>query len=88
MTYESGGSATVILASADGELTEQDMLDKIRLLTQMMREHQSAVVRLGTQRRRFVRRLRERRVPYKVIADVMDVTDQAVFADLRKHPAD
>lgn len=82
------GAASVILAAADNDLSEHDMLDKIRLLTQMMREHQAAVVRLGKQRRRLVRKLRERRVPYKQIADVMDVTDQAVFADLRKHPND
>lgn len=87
MAFDVSGAA-VILAAGETELTEQEMLDKIRLLTQMMREHQSAVVRLGKQRRRLVRKLRERRVPYKVIADVMDVTDQAVFADLRKHPDD
>jgi hypothetical protein len=52
----------------------------------MMREHQQSVVRLGKQRRKVVRRLREKRVPYRQIADACGVTDQALFADLRKHP--
>ncbi len=86
MAFDTSGA--VLLTAGESELDEQDMLDRIRLLTQMMREHQAAVIRLGKQRRRLVRKLRERRVPYKTIADVMDVTDQAVFADLRKHPED
>ncbi len=69
-------------------MNEDEALDKVRLLTQMMREHQSAVVRIGKQRRRLIRKLREKRVPYKDIADACGVTDQAVFADLRKHPED
>lgn len=80
--------AAVVLATGDDDMNESEMLDQVRLLTQMMREHQNAVVRLGKKRRRIVRKLRERRVPYKDIADVMGVTDQAVFADLRKHPDD
>lgn len=66
--------------------SEKDDLEKCRLLTQMMREHQQSVVRLGKQRRKVVRRLREKRVPYRQIADACGVTDQALFADLRKHP--
>ena len=65
---------------------ETDDLEKCRLLTQMMREHQQSVIRLGKQRRKVVRRLREKRVPYRLIADSCGVTDQALFADLRKHP--
>jgi len=66
--------------------TEADDLEKCRLLTQMMREHQQSVIRLGKQRRKVVRKLRENRVPYRQIADSCGVTDQALFADLRKHP--
>jgi hypothetical protein len=66
--------------------TEADDLEKCRLLTQMMREHQQSVIRLGKQRRKVVRKLRENRVPYRLIADSCGVTDQALFADLRKHP--
>tara|TARA_R110000868_G_scaffold192550_2_gene437109 strand:- start:356 stop:616 length:261 start_codon:yes stop_codon:yes gene_type:complete len=67
---------------------ETDDLEKCRLLTQMMREHQQSVIRLGKQRRSVIRRLREKRVPYRLIADSCGVTDQALFADLRKHPED
>jgi len=63
-----------------------DELKKVKLLTQMMREHQNSVVRLGKQRRQLVRQLRRRRVPYRQIAEWCGVTDQALFADLRKHP--
>lgn len=85
---EATSNGVVVLDTGDDDVNENEMLERVRLLTQMMREHQSAVVRLGKQRRRIVRKLRERRVPYKDIADVMGVTDQAVFADLRKHPDD
>lgn len=81
-------AAAVLVTSGVDAINEDEALDKVRLLTQMMREHQSAVVRIGKQRRRLIRKLREKRVPYKDIADACGVTDQAVFADLRKHPND
>lgn len=81
-------SSVVIATTGDEDMTEDEMLDQVALLTQMMREHQNAVVRLGKKRRRLVRRMRDKRVPYKDIAAAMGVTDQAVFADLRKHPDD
>lgn len=68
--------------------TVDDDLKKVKLLTQMMREHQNSVVRLGKQRRLLVRQLRRRRIPYRLIAEWCGVTDQALFADLRKHPED
>jgi hypothetical protein len=77
----------VLVDALVGEGTEGD-LDKVKKLTQMMREHQNSVVKLGKQRRKVVRRLRKRRVPYRQIADACGVTDQALFADLRKHPED
>lgn len=77
----------VLVDELVGEGTESD-LDKVKKLTQMMREHQNSVVKLGKQRRKVVRRLRKRRVPYRQIADACGVTDQALFADLRKHPED
>lgn len=61
-------------------------LDTAKMLTEMMREHQQAVQRIGVQRRTVIRRLRTGLVPYKRIADACNVTDQALFADLRKHP--
>lgn len=65
--------------------TNADDLAKVKMLTSMMREHQSSVVRLGKQRRTIIQRLRSRRVPYRQIADACGVTDQALYADLRKH---
>jgi hypothetical protein len=76
----------VNLGDSIAKETETDDLEKCRLLTQMMREHQQSVIRLGKQRRGVIRRLREKRVPYRLIADSCGVTDQALFADLRKHP--
>ena len=67
---------------------DENDLNKVKMLTQMMREHQQSVIRLGKQRRKVVRKLRTRRVPYRVIANSCGVTDQALFADLRKHPED
>lgn len=84
-TMEQNATAVLVTSGVDA-INEDEALDKVRLLTQMMREHQSAVVRIGKQRRRLIRKLREKRVPYKDIADACGVTDQAVFADLRKHP--
>lgn len=67
--------------------TEVDtLLDTAASLTQMMRQHQDAVRRVGERRREVIRSLRERDVPYRVIASACGVTDQALFADLRKHP--
>ena len=68
--------------------TNADDLNKVKMLTSMMREHQSSVVRLGKQRRTIIQRLRSRRVPYRQIADACGVTDQALYADLRKHRHD
>jgi hypothetical protein len=81
-------SEVILSYPAEAELSEQEMLDKVSMLTQMMREHQQAVVRLGRQRRRVIRQMREKKIPYKSIAYACGVTDQAVFADLRKHPED
>jgi hypothetical protein len=61
-------------------------LETAKALTEMMREHQQAVASIGVQRRGIIRRLRSHSVPYKSIAEACSVTDQALFADLRKHP--
>lgn len=62
------------------------MLENASTLTQMMRQHQDAVRRVGERRREVIRALRDEQVPYRVIAAACGVTDQALFADLRKHP--
>lgn len=61
-------------------------LNTAKALTEMMREHQQAVAAIGVQRRSIIRELRRHSVPYKQIAEACSVTDQALFADLRKHP--
>lgn len=70
---------------ADKEKVDK-LLDDAATLTQMMRQHQDAVRRVGERRREVIRTLRDHEVPYRVIAAACGVTDQALFADLRKHP--
>ncbi len=67
------------------ELVDASLL-KAATLSELMRSHQLAVSRIGTQRREVIRELRELKVPFRVIALSCKVTDQALFADLRKHP--
>lgn len=62
------------------------LLNDAEKLTQIMRQHQDAVRRVGESRRVVIRKLRFNKVPYRVIASACGVTDQALFADLRKHP--
>ena len=62
------------------------LLNDAEKLTQIMRQHQDAVRRVGESRRVVIRKLRSNKVPYRVIASACGVTDQALFADLRKHP--
>lgn len=57
-------------------------------LTTMIRQHQDAVAKIGARRREVIRALRADKIPYRVIAAACGVTDQALFADLRKHPQD
>ena len=62
------------------------LLQTASTLTQMMRQHQDAVRQVGARRRQAIRDLRDLNVPYRVIADTCQVTVQALYADLRKHP--
>lgn len=65
--------------------TVQSMLDSLTEMTSEMRVCQDRIRELGQQRRVVVRALTADRVPYKRIAASMGVTDQAIYADLRKH---
>lgn len=67
---------------------ESDLLRQCGLLTEQMRDHQQAITLLNAQRRRVVRSLRVLRVPYRKIAHAAGVSDQALYADLRKHPVE
>jgi hypothetical protein len=76
----------IVAGMTDPDYSPETDLNTARTLTEMMREHQSAVSSIGVQRRSIIRRLRRHSVPYKIIAEACSVTDQALFADLRKHP--
>lgn len=58
-------------------------LEQVQLLTKLMREHEQQVVRLGKRRRVLMRGLRQRRVPYRLLAESTGTTEQAVYKDLR-----
>lgn len=62
------------------------LLHDAEALTQMIRQHQDAVRRIGDRRREVIRELRSENIPYRRIAAACGVTDQALYADLRKHP--
>mgnify|MGYP003344793373 CR=1 FL=1 len=66
--------------------SEEDLLRQVGWLTTQMRDHQESIKDLNSQRRRVVRALRTKRVPYRKIAQHAGVSDQALYADLRKHP--
>lgn len=62
-------------------------LEEVRLITQSIREHQEAILKLGKRRKKVVHALRyqfgergaEKRVTYKAIAEAMGTTDQSVY---------
>lgn len=60
-----------------------NQLEQVSVLSREMRRHQSEVVALGKKRREVLRSLRENKVPYRVIAEAMGTTEQAVYKDLR-----
>lgn len=66
--------------------TIEQKLVEVGSLSEMMRSNASAVVAINTRRRKIVRELIQSNVTYRVIADAAGVTDQALYADLRKNP--
>ena len=79
-------SQTVKQAADDAAEILRDLAD-IKMMTTAMRSHQEAITRLGVKRGRIVVDLRERDnpVPYRMIAEAIDVSEQAVYQILRKH---
>lgn len=63
-------------------------LEKVRLLTWMMREHQDQVARLAQARQDEVLRLREQKVTYRSLAEAMEVSEQAVHKIITKQAAE
>lgn len=69
-------------------MTEVDVaLDRLSMLTDMMRQHEQAIADLSSHRADLILSLREvdRPVPYRTLADAMGVSEQAVFSTLQKH---
>lgn len=66
--------------------SDDALLNTVQSLTALMREHQALLSELGKRRRVVIRALRERKVPYRLIASVGGISEQAIYADLRKHP--
>lgn len=64
-----------------------DSLDRLEMLTDLMRQHESAIAVISAHRADVILDLREREapVPFRVLADHMGVCEQAVFATLNKH---
>lgn len=66
--------------------TIEAKLAEVGSFSEMMRANASAVESICTRRRKIVRDLLRLGVTYRVIADACGVTDQGLYADLRKHP--
>lgn len=58
-------------------------LEQIRSLTLKMREHERQVAHYGKQRRVILRRLREKNIPFRVLAEATGVSEQAIYKDVR-----
>ena len=58
-------------------------LDKIRSLTMKMREHERQVAAYGRERRVILRRLREKNIPFRILAEATGVSEQAIYKDVR-----
>ena len=61
---------------------EED-LRQIRTLTRKMRKAQDQIATAGLERRRLFRRLRDRQISFRMLADAAGTTEQAVYKDLR-----
>lgn len=67
---------------------DSELMDQAARLTELMREHQSAVHRLSKRRRKVYQELKDGGRPVAAIAKHVGVSDQAVFHELRKIEAD
>lgn len=62
---------------------DERALDEVRLITQMMREHQAQIAALSKKRAAKVMKLREHKVTYREIAQAMGTTEQSVYLIIR-----
>jgi DNA invertase Pin-like site-specific DNA recombinase len=68
---------------AETKIAAETELNEISDLTKQMRLHEAAVVDLGKQRRVILRDLRKQNIPYRLLAEAMGTSEQAVYKDLR-----
>lgn len=61
-----------------------DELTELTSMTKMMRSHQEHIASLGQKRLRVIKELREQGVPVRRMAEAMDVSEQQVFALLKR----
>lgn len=62
---------------------DERALEEVRIITQMMREHQKQISDLAKQRRSKVLRLRQHGITYREIAEVMETSEQTVYNIIR-----
>lgn len=68
---------------AETKIALETELVQISDLTKQMRLHEASVVDLGKQRRVILRDLRKQNIPYRLLAEAMGTSEQAVYKDLR-----
>jgi DNA invertase Pin-like site-specific DNA recombinase len=61
-----------------------DQLQEVRHMTQLIRNHETAIREIAEQRQRAVIQLRKMRVRYRDIADAMNVTEQTIYKILQQ----
>lgn len=63
--------------------TYSSELKQVRHLTKVMRTAEQKIVSTGKERRTLLRRLRDRNVPFRILAEAAGLTEQAIYKDLR-----
>jgi hypothetical protein len=78
------GPLDALLVLVD-DVTEEDRIDLVRVreYTVQMRTSEQQVIDVAKQRRRLLRSLRERNVPFRVLAEATGTTEQAIYKDIR-----
>jgi DNA-directed RNA polymerase specialized sigma subunit len=60
------------------ELDGRGLLE-VRMITDVMREHQAQIQDLGKRRKQLILRLRKQRITYREIAESMGVSEQLIY---------
>lgn len=69
--------------SPDMTAWDERALDEVRLMTEMIREHQKHIADLSKKRQAKVLKLREHKVTYREIAEAMETSEQTVYNIIR-----